>query len=71
MPRNDNAALMEVLYSRGPVAISFDASRPSFRFFSSGIYVDTEVGGSCLLRLLCMLWRVQVLEPVCPLKRLP
>ena len=43
VPRCDDGALMEALYSRGPLAISFDASRPSFRFFSSGVYVDTEV----------------------------
>ncbi|EFN54048.1 hypothetical protein CHLNCDRAFT_136123 [Chlorella variabilis] len=42
VPRCDDGALMEALYSRGPLAISFDASRPSFRFFSSGVYVDTE-----------------------------
>jgi len=43
-PRYNNAALMEAVYSRGPLAISFDASRPSFAFYSSGVYVDTEVG---------------------------
>ena len=42
---------MEAVYSRGPIAISFDASRPSFAFYSSGVYVDTEVG--CLEGFLC------------------
>lgn len=42
VPRYDEAALREAVYSRGPIAISFDASRPSFRFFSSGVYYDTE-----------------------------
>lgn len=43
VPRCDDAALQEALYSRGPLAISFDASRPSFRFYSHGVYADSEV----------------------------
>lgn len=43
VPRYDDAALQEAVYSRGPVAISFDASRESFTFYSSGVYMDTEV----------------------------
>ena len=36
VPKYDDAALMEALYSRGPIAISLDASQPSFRFYSHG-----------------------------------
>jgi cathepsin L len=31
---------MEAIYSRGPVAISMDASHPSFSFYSGGVYND-------------------------------
>ena len=44
VPRYDEAALMEAVYSRGPVAISFDASHPAFAFYSSGVYYDAQVG---------------------------
>lgn len=45
LPRYDDGAIQEALYSRGPLAISFDASRPTFTFYSSGVYYDTEVCG--------------------------
>ncbi|KAL4448265.1 hypothetical protein ABPG75_005484 [Micractinium tetrahymenae] len=38
VPRYNDAALKEALLSRGPIAISFDASQPSFRFYSGGVY---------------------------------
>ncbi|CAL5219433.1 g1262 [Coccomyxa viridis] len=38
VPRHDDEALMEALYSRGTIAISLDASQPSFRFYASGTY---------------------------------
>lgn len=42
VPRYDGDAVREALYSRGPLAMSFDASRPSFTFYSSGVYAETE-----------------------------
>lgn len=36
VPPHDDEALMEALYSRGTIAISLDASQPSFRFYASG-----------------------------------
>ena len=36
VPGGDDQALMEVLYSRGPVAVAIDASQDTFRFYSSG-----------------------------------
>jgi hypothetical protein len=41
LPRYNDAALMEAVYSRGPVAVSLDASQDSFTFYSAGIYFDT------------------------------
>jgi cathepsin L len=41
IPRYDDEALMEAVYSRGPVAVSLDASQDSFTFYSSGVYYDT------------------------------
>ena len=43
LPAYDDAAVMEALFSRGPLSICFDASRPSFAFYSSGVFQDTEV----------------------------
>jgi len=42
IPRYDDDALREAVYSRGPVAVSLDASQDSFTFYSSGIYYDTS-----------------------------
>jgi cathepsin L len=42
VPRFNDTALMEVVYSRGPVAVSLDASQESFTFYSSGVYYDTN-----------------------------
>ena len=36
VPPEDDEALMEAVYSRGTIAISLDASQPSFRFYASG-----------------------------------
>lgn len=40
IPSGDDAALMEAIYSRGPVAVSLDASQDSFSFYSGGIYEE-------------------------------
>lgn len=37
VPEYDDEALMEAVYSRGPVAVSLDASQPGFRFYSDGV----------------------------------
>ncbi|KAL4421808.1 hypothetical protein ABPG77_001597 [Micractinium sp. CCAP 211/92] len=42
VPRYNDAALREALLSRGPLAISFDASHPSFRFYSGGVYREEQ-----------------------------
>ena len=42
LPRYDDQALMEAIYSRGPIAVSLDASQDSFTFYSSGVYYDTK-----------------------------
>ena len=36
VPPGDDEALMEAVYSRGPIAVSLDASQPGFRFYSEG-----------------------------------
>ena len=36
VPEGDEKALMEAVYSRGPMAVSLDAGHPSFRFYSHG-----------------------------------
>ena len=36
VPARDDEALMEAVYTRGAVAISLDASQPSFRFYAAG-----------------------------------
>jgi hypothetical protein len=36
LPEGDAGAVMEALYSRGPLAVSLDASHDSFRFYASG-----------------------------------
>jgi C1A family cysteine protease len=38
---NNESALREAVW-RGPVAVSVDASLPSFQYYSSGIYSDPE-----------------------------
>jgi Papain family cysteine protease len=38
--RYNDLALMHAVYSRGPIAISLDASQKGFRFYSSGIFDD-------------------------------
>lgn len=41
VPPHDDRALMEALYSRGPLAVSFDASHASIAFYSGGVYVES------------------------------
>lgn len=36
VPESDERAVMEAVYSRGPLAVSLDASLDSFRFYASG-----------------------------------
>jgi hypothetical protein len=40
LPSGNETALKEAVYSRGPVAVSIDASQPTFRFYSGGVYSD-------------------------------
>lgn len=40
IPQFNDQALMEALYSRGPIAVSLDASQESFTFYSTGVYYD-------------------------------
>ncbi|KAK9844357.1 hypothetical protein WJX74_001261 [Apatococcus lobatus] len=42
VPGYDDAALKEALYTRGPLATSIDASQPSFRFYSHGVYTEPD-----------------------------
>ena len=41
IPRYNESALMEAVYSRGPIAVALDASQDSFTFYSSGIYYES------------------------------
>jgi len=41
----DARGLRAALYSRGPVAVSIQADLPSFRFYSEGVYDDTDCHG--------------------------
>ena len=36
VPAHDDEALMEAVYSRGPLAVTIDAAQPGFRFYSGG-----------------------------------
>ena len=56
VPEGDEEALKEAVYSRGPVAVSLDASHRSFRFYSHGracstilllIYLEIAVRRTC------------------------
>ena len=38
LPSGDENAMMDAVGSRGPVTVVIDASKPSFQFYSSGIY---------------------------------
>ncbi|KAL6782370.1 hypothetical protein ACKKBG_A06525 [Auxenochlorella protothecoides x Auxenochlorella symbiontica] len=42
VPAYDDAALMEAVYSRGPLAVSLDASHDSFTFYSAGVYAEPD-----------------------------
>uniref|UniRef100_A0A7S0RNP8 Peptidase C1A papain C-terminal domain-containing protein n=1 Tax=Chlamydomonas leiostraca TaxID=1034604 RepID=A0A7S0RNP8_9CHLO len=44
VPPKDEAALMEVLALHGPVAISFDAVHPTFKYYSEGVYYRADCG---------------------------
>lgn len=41
VPPRDDDALMEAVYSRGTIAVSLDASQPTFRFYASGAQPPT------------------------------
>lgn len=40
--KRDEVALMWAVWRHGPVAISIDASQPTFRFYSEGVYKDKK-----------------------------
>ena len=42
VPEDDEVALKEAVYSRGPLAVSIDAAHPSFRFYSHGEVLHCE-----------------------------
>lgn len=44
----DVQAVMNSLYHVGPLSVALDASRPSFRFYKSGIYHDDDCSSSRL-----------------------
>ena len=48
IPSGDENAMMDALGSRGPVAVGIDVSKPSFRFYSSGIYNEPTCSTSQL-----------------------
>ena len=56
VPPHDDEALMEAVYSRGTVAISLDASQPSFRFYASGPSSDFFQLSSLFCRCNSELW---------------
>ena len=64
VPPFDDEALMEAVYSRGTIAISLDASQPSFRFYASGLclchlHAQQEGRGTAGKRLGVMLQNIQ------------
>jgi hypothetical protein len=40
--KRDEVSLMWAVWKHGPVAISIDASQPTFRFYSEGVYKDKK-----------------------------
>jgi hypothetical protein len=48
--KRDELSLMYALWKHGPVAISLDASQPTFRFYSEGVYKEKK----CLVK---QVWR--------------
>ncbi len=48
VPEGDEEALKEAVYSRGPVAVSLDASHRSFRFYSHGRACSITLVLTCL-----------------------
>ena len=42
VPSLNETAVKEALYSRGPLAVSMDASHQSLRFYSSGVYAEPD-----------------------------
>ena len=40
--KRDELSLMYAVWRHGPVAISLDASQPSFKFYSEGVYKEKK-----------------------------
>lgn len=40
--KRDELSLMYAVWKHGPVAISLDASQPSFKFYSEGVYKEKK-----------------------------
>lgn len=64
--KRDELSLMWAVWKHGPVAISLDASQPSFKFYSEGVYSDKhclvkKVGGG---RHLCS-WHATKVDRSC------
>jgi len=51
VPEGDEEALKEAVYSRGPIAVSLDASHRSFRFYSHGRHAHLLVPTSLQILL--------------------
>ncbi|XP_049585369.1 cathepsin S, ortholog2, tandem duplicate 1 [Syngnathus scovelli] len=46
LPENDEDALKQALAVIGPISVAIDASRPTFAFYSSGVYDDASCSKS-------------------------
>jgi hypothetical protein len=44
--RRDDTALMEALYTHGPLAVSMDAGGKLFKYYGQGVYDDPSCGNS-------------------------
>lgn len=40
--KRDEVSLMYAVWKHGPIAISLDASQPSFKFYSEGVYKEKK-----------------------------
>ena len=54
IPPYDDEALMEAVFSRGPLAVTVDAAQPGFRFYSGGVPAGLAAL-SCLPAAGCMM----------------